>query len=71
MFLSFQVAFRSESTASVRAIHWISVSGFLSFMVVLLRYLNKFSHSTFLLLIYISCSESVILIVITLLFILS
>ena len=68
LFLSCQVVFWTVSTASMRAILWISVSGFLSFMVVVLRYLNKSLHSTFLLLMSISCSVSVILIVITLLF---
>lgn len=68
LFLSFQVVFWTVSTASMRAVLWISVSGFLSFMVVVLRYLNKCLHSTSLLLMSISCSVSVILIVVTLLF---
>lgn len=68
LFLSFQVVFWTVSTASMRAVLWISVSGFLSFMVVVLRYLNKSLHSTSLLLMSISCSVSVILIVVTLLF---
>lgn len=67
-FLSFQIVLWTVNTASMRAILWISVSGFPSFIVVVLRYLNKSPHSTSLLLMSISCSVSVILIVITLLF---
>lgn len=68
LFLSFEIVFRTVNTASMRAIRWISVSVFSSFMAVVLRYLNKSPHSTFLLLMSVSCSVSVILIVITLLF---
>lgn len=41
LFLSFWVVFWTVSTAGMRAILWISLSSFLSFMVVVPRYLNK------------------------------
>lgn len=48
LFLSFQVVFWTVRAASMRAILWISVSSFLSFMAVVPRYLNKSSPFNFL-----------------------